>query len=249
MAQAPDSGTDKGDTIHSALSEIKISEKKPRKKFSDFNFSKRPADHLMIDLGSDTWINAKDTMSANHGISRHFKFYFMYDKPWKSNPYLSTAYGLGLSWSNMYFKDHYVNIKANSSTLPFTDQEGTYHFKSFKLVLVYLEAPIEVRYFSKPDDPDHAWKFAVGGKVGYLTTAYIKGKNWVDMFGNTVYGDGYVLKEYSRHFFQPFKASVSVRGGYGLFSLHAEYQLTPILKSGYGPNMETLSLGVTISGL
>jgi hypothetical protein len=37
--------------------------------------------------------------------------------------------------------------------------------------------------------------------------------------------------------------------GYGSLSLHAGYQFNSILKEGFGPTMQRISLGITLSGL
>ncbi|MFX5494438.1 hypothetical protein ABTD62_22105, partial [Acinetobacter baumannii] len=74
--------------------------------------------HFMLQFGSDTWLNRPDSV-ATKGFGRHFNFYFLLDKPLKKDHRFSLAYGAGLGTSNIFFDHRYVDVKANSSTLPF----------------------------------------------------------------------------------------------------------------------------------
>lgn len=218
------------------------------KKKKVIDLSDRPADHFLIQYGSDTWLNAPDSVNTK-GFSRHFNVYIMLDKPFKSNPKFSVGYGLGIGSSNIFFDKTYVDVKANSSKLPFRDVSNTNHFKKFKLTTIRLELPVELRYFGKPETPGRSWKGAVGVKVGTLLKAYTKGKNLVDKDGNTVYGTGYIAKESNKKFFNGTSLALTGRIGYGAFSLHVNYQLTNVIKQGFGPDVKPLSIGLTVSGL
>ena len=63
----------------------------------------RAADHLMFQIGTDTWMNTPDSVKLGSGTSRHFNMYFMYDKPFKSNNKYSVAYGGGIGTNNIFF--------------------------------------------------------------------------------------------------------------------------------------------------
>ena len=52
----------------------------PEKKMADL--SSRPADHLMIQFGTDSWTGGPDSVKTS-GIGRHFNIYFMMDKPFR----------------------------------------------------------------------------------------------------------------------------------------------------------------------
>ena len=206
-----------------------------------------PSDHLLIQFGSDSWTNKSDSIKTNGG--KHFNFYLMTDKPFKTNPRFSVAYGLGIGVSNIYFDKTYVDIKSNSNRLPFSNRSNTDHFAKFKLTEIFLELPVEVRYTIDPENSNKSWKFAVGAKVGTLMKAYTKGKDLQDKNGNSVYGPGYIEKEFSKKFFTGTRLSVTGRVGYGNLSLSGAYTITPVISAGFGPEMNTLSLGITISGL
>lgn len=222
---------------------------KQPKDYSKINLSNRSADHFMIQYGSDSWMSKPDSVRTGNGFSRHFNFYIMLDKPFKTNPHFSAAYGIGIGSSNIFFDKTYVNLKAVTTKLPFTDVSNTNHFSKFKLTTIYLEVPVEVRYYTDPENPDKSWKFAVGAKVGTLLKSYTKGKNLVDKNGATVYGNTYIEKESNKRFINGTRLAVTGRIGYGNIGLHGGYSITPVTKQGFGPDMNTFSLGLTISGL
>src|SRR6266542_104383 len=152
----------------------KAQDKDVKKKtdWSKIDLSNRANDHFLIQYGYDGWSNVPDSINPD-GFSRHFNFYFMYDKPFKTNPHFSIGIGIGLGSSNIFFKNTYVNLKSVSSTLPFTDvtNSGTNHFDKFKLTTTFIEAPVEFRYAGNPAKSDkdfiNSTRFAVTGRIGY----------------------------------------------------------------------------------
>jgi hypothetical protein len=210
----------------------------------------RPADHLMFQFGSDAWTNRPDSVKTS-GFSRHFNVYFMYDKPFKKNPHYSVAYGAGIGSSNMFFDNHtYVNLKTSASTLPFQhlDSNANYFAKQ-KITTIYLQAPVELRYYSNPENPSKSWKLAAGIKVGQLLKAYTKAKNYQTASGSSIYGKTYIEKQQDTRFFNATDISLTGRVGYGLFSFDMSYMPTGVLRDGYGASMNKVSFGLTISGL
>lgn len=239
-------------TVQISFAQKATTKKVTKENSSSTDFPKKirraqPADHFLIQLGSDSWMNKSDSARTSGG--KHFNFYLMTDKPFKTNPKFSVAYGVGLGTSNIYFDKTYVDIKSNSNRLPFTNVEGTNHFAKFKVTEIFFELPVELRYTLNPNNFGKSWKFAVGAKVGTLLKAYTKGKDLQDKTGASIYGPSYIEKEYSKKFFNGTRLSVTGRIGYGMVSLSGAYTLTPVLKSGFGPEMNTMSLGITISGL
>lgn len=211
--------------------------------WSKIDLSKRPADHFVFQFGSDSWLSHPDSIKTK-GFSRHFNFYVMKDKPMKSNPKFSVAYGLGIGTSNIFFDRQYVKVAGTGSTLAF---DSTTHFKKSKVTTMYLELPVEIRYYSDPEHPNKSWKAAVGIKAGTLLKSYFKGKDLLDKNGSSIYGSTYILKESSKKFFNSSLVTLTARVGYGNLSLHTAIQVTPVLRQ--APNMNTMSIGITLSGL
>ena len=221
----------------------------PKRDWSKVDLSSRAADHLVIQYGSDTWLNRPDSVRIGSGFSRHFNVYVMLDKPFKSNKKFSAAFGVGIGSTHIFFDKSRVNVKANSARLPFNRSDSAENFKKYKVTNVYAEVPVEVRYYSNPENPNKSWKAAFGIKVGTLLKTYSKGKNLLTKNGFSIYGPTYVEKESQRRFFNGTMLALTGRVGYGAVSLSAGYQITGVLKDGSGPSMNRLSIGVTISGL
>ncbi|MEI8074246.1 MAG: hypothetical protein WCH78_05820 [Bacteroidota bacterium] len=220
----------------------------PKKDWTKIDLSSRPADHFMIQYGSDMWTGRPDSVRTS-GFSRHFNFYFMLDKPFKTNPHYSLGIGVGFGSSNIFFNNTYVNLKSNSAKLPFTNVDSADHFNKFKLVSTSAEIPVELRYFSDPEHPMKSWKYAVGAKVGTLLKSYTKGKNLETKTGTTIWGNTYILKEVDKRFINSTSLALTGRFGYGIVSFDAAYYILGVLKDGTGPVMNRVSFGLTISGL
>lgn len=221
---------------------------KPKKDWTKIDLSSRPGDHFMIQYGSDAWTGKPDSIRTS-GFSRHFNFYFMLDKPFKTNPHYSLGIGIGFGSSNMFFNNTYVNLKSNTAKLPFTNTDSTDHFKKFKLVSTSVEIPVEIRYFSNPENPMKSWKFAGGVKVGTLLKSYTKAKNLENKNNVSLYGATYVQKEVDKRFVNSTTLALTGRIGYGIISFDAAYYILGVLKDGTGPVMNRVSFGITVSGL
>lgn len=206
----------------------------------------RSNDHFKMQFGYTTWQGQPDSINTS-GFPRTFNVYFLFDYPFKTNPHFSAAIGAGVATDNIYFSDTYIDLKANTSTLRFQDVSDTNHFKKYKLATAYLEAPLELRYRSDPENDGKSFKAAIGAKVGLLLNAHTKGKTLQDKNGNTV--TSYILKENSKRYFNNNRISLTGRVGYGHFTLFTSYQLTPLFKEGVAPTIRPLTIGLTISGL
>lgn len=207
----------------------------------------RAGDHFMINLTSDHWSGAPDSISSRiRGTSRGLGIAFMIDKPFKSDPHWSVAFGLGVSGSNIFFKKTAIDIKGTSTLLAFRNVDSADHFKKYKLVTVFAEVPIELRYVFNPEK-NKSWKAALGIKVGTLINAHTKGKTLQNSAGSTV--NAYTLKESKKSYFNGTRFAATARVGIGSFSLVGTYQLNSLLKDGAGPDIKPYQIGICISGL
>jgi hypothetical protein len=216
-----------------------------KKKKPVIDMSNRANDHFLLQFGFTKWAGIPDSITTK-GFSKSFSMYFLFDYPFKTNPKLSMAFGPGIATDHILFSKTYVGIKDNTSTINFTEQSDTTHFKKTKLATVYLEAPVEFRYSAEPLT-GKGLKFAIGVKVGTLLNAHTRNAKLEDK-GNSTIND-YVMKESSKKFFNKTHLSMSGRIGYGHWSLYGSYQLTPLFRDGLGPVVKPFSIGVTLSGL
>lgn len=206
----------------------------------------RSGDHFMLQLGYTMWQGKPDSINTS-GFPRSFNAYLMFDFPFKTNPKMSVAIGPGISTDNIFFEDTRVGIADRTATLQFTDLSDTNSFKKYKLATAWLEAPVELRFSSRPNDSRRSFKVAVGAKIATLLGASTKGKNLEDKNGNAL--NDYTEKIKSKNYFNRSRLSLTGRVGFGHFSLFASYAVTPLFKEGVAPTIRPLTIGLTLSGL
>jgi hypothetical protein len=212
-----------------------------------WNLSKRSADHFMFQLGYDNWLGAPDSVHIQ-GFNRSANFYFMFDFPFKTDPRLSIGAGLGIGSSNIFFHNQEVLVAAvGAGTLGFPSEDGSDHWKKYKLVTTYLEAPVELRFALDPEHMDQSWKFAIGVKIGLLLSAYTKAKDRQNNVGQTI--ASYIEKESSKQFFNTPRLAGTARISKGVIGLFGQVSATSLIKTSAGPSVFPFSMGITLSGL
>lgn len=204
------------------------------------------SDHFMIQLGSATWLNRPDSITTK-GLSRTFNMYVMLDFPFKTNPHFSVALGPGIATDHIFLDNRRAEITGTTTNLLFRNVADTNHFKKFKVSTAFLEVPVELRFSSNPEMNGKSVKVALGAKVGTMLGAWTKGTTLQNKSGSTI--NDYTEKLKSKRYFNTTRLSLTGRIGYGHFSLFTSYALTPVFKEGVGPKVNTLSVGLTLSGL
>lgn len=195
-------------------------------------------DFLVVQLSYDTWPGASDSVHTG-GISRGVNVAFMYDFAIKQGSHFSVAPGLGVSTSNIFFKNQTADIGVPNQTLNFTQDTA---YKHFKLATAYLEIPIELRYREFEDNANTGFKVAAGLKFGTLLSAHTKGK--------LIYAGGKQAQKVSdKRYFQTWRVAATLRIGWGNFAVFTSYSLTPLLKTNAGPDIHPLQVGLSLSGL
>lgn len=208
----------------------------------------RAADHFMVQLATNFWNGTPDSVDRFiKSFNRSANVYVMFDKPFKGNQKLSLGAGLGIGTSNIYFDKMEVKISNFGATLPFIRTDTGYHYKKYKLSTTYLEAPIELRFMSRPETPNKSVKAAVGIKIGTLIGAHTKGKTLETATGTKL--NGFVTKESTKTYFNSTKLAITARAGYGMFTLFGSYNITNIFKDGVAADTRLIQAGITISGL
>jgi hypothetical protein len=223
---------------------------KPKKDWSKVNLAGRANDHFLFQSGYDWWSGKPDSIQLT-GFSRHFNFYVMYDMPFKSNPRMSVAGGIGVGTSSIFFDKMDIDIagKTGSKVIIFKDASKTNHFKKYKIANTWVEIPLELRFVSDPLNSGRSFKVALGGKIGLLVDAHTKGKNYESAAGVSQYGTKYKEKEKSQKYFNSTRMAATLRIGYGPFTAYGAYQLNKLFRTGEGPEVNVCSVGLCIGGL
>lgn len=212
---------------------------------SKVNFSAKANDHFLLQLGYAGWNGKPDTINTT-GLPRAFNMYLMFDFPFKTNPKLSVAIGPGISTEHIYFSKTRIGLADRTTNLSFKNVSDTSYFKKYKLATAWLEAPIELRFRSNPDNPNKGYKAAIGIKVGTLLNAHTKGKNLRTTDGAVL---PYTEKIISKKYFNTTRFSATARFGWGHYSLYGSYQLNSLFKEGVAPDVRPFQIGLTLSGL
>lgn len=206
----------------------------------------RAKDHFMIQLGGAMWQNKPDSIKTG-GFSRTFNMYLMFDFPFKNTPKFSVALGPGISTDNVFLNKMAVNLTSTGSTAVFRNLSDSNHFKKYKVATAFLELPVELRFSSNPDADGKSFKAAIGLRAGTMLSAWTKAKTLQNASGSTL--NDYIEKEKSKKFFNTTRISATARLGYGHFSVFGSYALTALFKEGAGPDVNAMSIGLTLSGL
>lgn len=223
-----------------------FSQNTPTKK--KWNVTGRNADHFVIQLSSDHWMGAPDSIKSHvKPISRGFAAYVMLDNVFKGNQQFSIAGGIGISCSGIYLDKMSADLSGTVSTLKFNNLDTTNHFSKYKIAATYAEIPVELRFTSNPGSPNKAVKAVIGVKIGTLLNAHSKGKNWADASGKTI--NGYTEKITSKSYFNGTRLSAIARVGYGNFTLFGSYGITSVFKDNVAADMHMLQVGLQLSGL
>jgi hypothetical protein len=67
--------------------------------------------------------------------------------------------------------------------------------------------------------------------------------------GTSIYGKTFIQKMSNKRFFTTNDISLTARAGYGIIAMNVAYTLSPVIKDGFGPTFNRLSVGLSISGL
>lgn len=202
-------------------------------------FAMPSRDFVMLQVGYDTWTNTPDSVKIG-GLGRSFNTYLCYDFPiMKSN--FSFAAGLGVSSSNIFFKDQELVLTDTTGYIQFVPETRSY--KKYKLSLAYLEAPFEIRFFGNKENRNKGFKMGVGLKVGTLLSSHTKGKRELN-------NKPIIEKVNTKRYLETWRYAATARIGYGNFSVFGTYSLNGLFKVNSGPeNLRPVSIGICLSGL
>lgn len=150
----------------------------------------------------------------------------------------SFSAGLAIRNHNWYSRDSKINdIKADSIIYSTIEQD----FKRTKVNFTYLDLPVELKFRTTS-----GFKLGIGLKVGYKIHSKQKyvGNRPTDAQGNTVEVN---VKEIKINQVEDWVYGATLRIGYKWISVFGYYQFNSMFVKGKGPQMNPLSLGITIT--
>ena len=198
-------------------------------------------DFVVLQLGYTTWAQKPDSVKTKT-IGYTFNGYVCYDFPIKKSKF-SFATGLGINTSVIYLDQQ---VLANRDTGSLGNQArfipDTSHYKRYKFVTTYLQAPFELRYFSNTLNRNKGFKAAIGMQVGTLLGAHTKGLRSVD-------GTNVKEKVDTKRYVSTWNFAATARVGWGNFALFGSYNLTNVFKENSGPVITPVTAGICLTGL
>jgi len=169
------------------------------------------------------------TRTVNQGAD----VFFMYNMPLKKNSLSSFSAGLEIRNENMYTNAVIQDIKAD--TIVFTPIEGNYN--RAKVNNTFVDLPLELKFRTKG-----GFKATVGFKLGYLIASKQK------YVGERPDDNKKVnLKSTKINQLEKFTYGPSLRIGYKWISVYAYYGINTMFKTGFGPKINPISVGLTIT--
>lgn len=191
---------------------------------------------LFIDFGLGLLNNRPEDLNTRLFASRTFNVYYQRPIHIGQNTGLTFNPGIGLGLDKLAFSlDRMLinnpEIGPNSSQLVnIADVYGEgISVNNNTTAVNYIDIPLEFRYHLNKNDYSKGFRFAVGGKIGFLYNAHTK-VSYEDPAGLSR-----TVKDKQPLGFSPIRYGVYTRIGFSGFNVWSYYGLNSVWKSGQGP--------------
>ena len=183
---------------------------------------------IFTDFGTGKKYDNFDLRAINQGVSVYSMFNFNFE----NTPH-SASVGVGYTGHNYYVKGAYLR-KPYHDVTEFVDVPHDY--KISKINANYIDIPVEVsfRFVDK-------FKLTAGFKFGILTGGKSK-------FVGELYDDDktYRLKANRINNLEKYVYSITLRAAYRSVHVFMSYQFSDTFKSGVGPSIKPISVGIGV---
>lgn len=180
-------------------------------------------------------LQSKPSGFSQNSFSTGLNFGFLRDMPVNKARTYSIAAGIGYSYNNMKhnLKVHNVNNVITYGVVPKRDIDNN------KLVLHYIDFPIEFRWRNSDSISHKFWRIYTGVKLSYLVSSKSQFES----------GDTGKITIRNNSDINNFTYGAYISAGYNTWNIYAYYGLTPIFKSAFLPNGEKIKLNSVNLGL
>lgn len=181
-------------------------------------------------------MQGKPSGYSQYSFSTGLTVGFLRDMPINKNRTYAIATGLGYSYNNIKHNLAAINIDGNTTYQTIVKGD----FDKNKLVLHYLELPIEFRWRNSTAIDHKFWRIYLGFKVSYLF--YDKAQYQPD--------GGTTIKVRNDKNMNSFLYGTYISAGWNTWNLYAYYGLTPVYNNapiggdGQKLTMNSLNLGL-----
>lgn len=205
-----------------------------------------------VEIGVNRAMGTPSKFDQGFWGSRSLNVYYTYDmRILKSR--LFFVPGVGFSFERYKLVNGrtlgYANANANEVSM-LTGIEAGYpvNLKKSMLVTNYFEVPVELKYMSRPEDPNRSFRISVGGRIGYMYDAMTKVKYSEN-------GENKKVKNNQNYNLTRLRYGLSAHVGIGNISLFSYYNFTPLFEDKKGPKnddatnttINTFTIGLSIA--
>lgn len=191
-------------------------------------------DELYIDVSWETWLNPPDNIDMERARQRGITFSSLFRLDGGDNK-LGIAPGIGFSSANINTNTKRWSFNENGNLKETFDNPD---YRKNKVVLSYLEIPIELQYRTKKDDKD-CFKVSLGVKGGWLVDLHTKLKQ----------DNGNKIKQKFRSPFRDYQYGTYLRMGHDNLFLFGHLGISSVFDANNAPETQSLSIGLTWSGI
>lgn len=183
--------------------------------------------------------------------------------PLNKNGTVGLVSGLGLSFHNYRFANNVMLANENNQFTGYY-MEGV-SVKKSKLVNSYLTLPLYLEFQTNATRRKEKAHLAIGAVAGWRFSSHTKiyflesnkefqlrdplsGQLLPEIMRTPAASNRNIVKDHNSFQQTPFKLDASVRVGWGIVNLYANYALTPMLIKNRGPELYPFAVGITLTG-
>ncbi len=224
-----------------------------QRKKMDKMYAKYSRDHITLDLLGTNWNYNPNTYGFGSGgnngagmrtkwFSRGLQIAFNWDFRIKGSR-VSIAPGISYSCSNIYSRSVQSRTDTGGTSFAPIRVYGTdTTAKINKLVLQYVNIPIELRIRSNVDKFGNCFKGVIGIVGGVRVDEHTKFK--IKQGNDT---NVYIVRRDPDY--NLFRLAPMARFGYSFFNVTASYDVINVFQPGKGPKANAFALGISFTGL
>jgi hypothetical protein len=198
---------------------------------------------VMFDLGVNTYSfdgslnlpRSLDVYELNYSRSLHFNVRIFEQRlAFGNKRHLSVFQGINFEWQNFHLQNDYLFEPGKPEVTPvLSDKALSKNRFSTRLIT----APIGLQLETNPDNMSKSFHLGAGVYGGFLYGASQRTRIEDSKDKNRVTDDFNLNK---------FRWGLLGRIGYGPINFYVQYSMTPLFKSGEGPELTPIQFGVTL---
>ena len=149
--------------------------------------------------------------------------------------YVTLHTGVALDFINYRFGNDWL-LRPKVDTVSFYQFSDGANVTKNKLAATYLELPLRIQ-FQTSNKESKAFRFSVGGRVGYRIGAHTK-----------IVADGDKIKQRDDFNLTTLKYGLTGQIGFSYLNFYINYDLTPVFESGVQPELMPVAAGIVLTG-